>query len=383
MTPEGRCGLLRAAMLAILLTGCVSATPTGERGEAVPATLASAAPDADLAARFDAIMQRHAIPGAQLVHNHAGTAHEYDFGVMRAGDGRPVTPDTLFQAASLSKVVGAYIALRLVDQGRLDLDTPLWDYWPSPRTRDNPQARRVTARMVLNHTTGLENWQISPSNPAIDDTPLKSRFPAGERYAYSGEGFYLLQRTMEHITGQRLEALAKAEVFVPFDMPDSRYMSDPAIAARNASGHGRDGAARAGRVFGWENTAWTLVTSAREYDRFVQHALFRGKGLTAASHALMLATSSDADDRDVPVPVDPYVSWGLGVGLQTVAGHVRAWHWGDNPGFKAFFMLDLRSGDSVVLFTNSENGLASYKDVLRLFLGDGEYPAVDWARSQS
>lgn len=334
-------------------------------------------------AGFAAIMQQHGIPGAQLVHAYPGASREYDHGLMRAGSGRPVTSQTLFQAASLSKVVAAYIALKLVDRGRLDLDTPLWDYWPSPRTRDNPQARGITARMVLNHTTGLKNWQISPSNPAIDDTPLETLFAPGARFSYSGEGFYLLQRTLEHITGLRWDALARAEVFVPFDMPSSRFMTDPDVAGRIASGHERDGSARPDRVLAWENTAWTLITNAHDYSNFVQQGLYRGVGLAPSTHALMLAQSSDADDPDMPVAADPFVAWGLGLGLQRESERTRVWHWGDNPGFKAFFLLDSQSGESVVLFTNSEKGTDTYKEVLRLFLGEGEYPAVDWARSQS
>ncbi len=343
---------------------------------------ADAASDGNAEA-FAAIMQRHGIPGAQLVHVRDGHAEAFEYGVMRANATRPVAADTLFQAASLSKVVGAYITLRMVDRGVLELDRPLFEYWPSPRARDNPQARRITARMVLDHTTGLKNWEISPSNPAIDETPLQSLFDAGARYSYSGEGFYLLQRTLEHLTGKRWEQLAREEVFDVFDMPGSRYMTDPESATRNASGHRPDGSVMADRVFGWENTAWTLVTTAREYSTFLQRALYRGEGLTPASHALLKTPSSNADDHAVPVPVDPYIDWSLGVGLETVDGRVRLWHWGDNPGFKAFFMLDPESGESLVLLTNSENGLETHKDVLRLFLGEGEYPAVDWARSQS
>ncbi|WP_051464557.1 serine hydrolase domain-containing protein [Pseudoxanthomonas suwonensis] len=332
---------------------------------------------------FAAIMQRHGIPGAQLVHVRDGHAEAFEYGVMRADATRPVDADTLFQAASLSKVVGAYITLRMVDRGVLELDRPLFEYWPSPRASDNPQARRITARMVLDHTTGLKNWEISPSNPAIDETPLQSLFDAGARYSYSGEGFYLLQRTLEHLAVKRWEQLAREEVFDVFDMPGSRYMTDPESATRNASGHRPDGSVMADRVFGWENTAWTLVTTAREYSTFLQRALYRGEGLSPASHALLKTPSSNADDQAVPVPVDPYIDWSLGVGLETVDGRVRLWHWGDNPGFKAFFMLDPESGESLVLLTNSETGLETYKDVLRLFLGEGEYPAVDWARSQS
>ena len=83
------------------------------------------------------------------------------------------------------------------------------------------------------------------------------------------------------------------------------------------------------------------------------------------------------------MPVDPYIDWSLGVGLETVDGRTRLWHWGDNPGFKAFFALDPASGESLVLFTNSENGLSTYREMLQLFLGEGAYPLVEWARTQS
>lgn len=344
-------------------------------------TAARSSADARQAAAFAAIMREHAIAGAQLVHVRAGRHEEYDYG--RRGDGHPVDAGTLFQAASLSKVIAAYVTLRLVDAGHLDLDTPLWHYWPSPRSRDDARARTITARMVLTHTTGLPNWQISPSDPALDRTPLVTQFAPGSRYQYSGEGFYLLQKTLEHLSALDWDTLVRREVFDRFDMPSSHYVTAADQAGRLARGHDRNGRTRPLRTFPHANTAWTLVTCAGDYSRFVQGALYRGEGLSPALHALMLAEASDADDRALPSPADPYVSWGLGVGRQTVNGHTRVWHWGDNPGFKAFFMLDPASGESLVLLTNSENGLDTYKDVLRLFFGPGDWPAVDWARRQS
>lgn len=328
-------------------------------------------------------MQRHAIPGAQLIHSHDGVYDAYAYGVMSHRTSREVTDQTVFQAASLSKVVGAYITLRLVDQGSIDLDTPLWDYWHSNRTEDNAAARKITARMVLNHTTGLPNWQISPSYPAIDDTPLVSQFEPGKRFSYSGEGFYLLQRTLEHVTGLGWDALAQREVFARFDMPSSHYLTDPAFDARNAAGHEKDGSTRPDRVFAWENTAWTLVTNAHDYNHFIQSALYRGEGLEPSTRDMMFARSSDADDLSIPSAADPFIDWGLGVAIQSANGRKLVWHWGDNPGFKALFMLDPGTGESIVLFTNSENGLETYREVLELFLGEGDYPAIDWARAQS
>jgi len=333
-------------------------------------------------AAFAATMQAHAIPGAQLAYTRNGITQTYCHGVLGGSSTAQVDASTVFQTASLSKVVGAYIALRLVDAGTLDLDTPLWDYWPSERIKDNPLARQITARMALNHTSGLRNWQISPSNPAIDHTPLESLFDPGARFAYSGEGFYLLQRTLEHLTGLDWTALATREVFSRFDMPSSTYKADPAFTTRNATGHRKDGEPIPGLVTAWENTAWTLVSNVHDYNNFIQRALYRGEGLQPATHALLFTPSSDADDRSSPSAADPFISWSLGMGLQQADGRLLAWHWGDNPGFKAFFMLDPASGESLLLLTNSENGPSSYKPVLRQFMGEGSYPAVEWSSSQ-
>lgn len=342
--------------------------------------------DADAGVRlkkFGAAMQAHAIPGAQLIHSRQGMQQMYCHGVMSKTSAKRVTDTTVFQAASLSKVVAAYITLRFVDLGKIDLDTPLWTYWQSPRTKDNALARKITARMVLNHTTGLPNWQISPSNPAIDGTPLLNEFAPGERFQYSGEGFYLLQNTLEHLAGMRWEELAKREVFARFDMPSSSFHTLAAFDAFNSTGHEQDGTVRSARVFPRENTAWTLVTNAHDYNNFIQMALYKGEGLEPSTHEMMLARSSNADDASVPNPADPFIDWGLGVGLQSTEARKLVWHWGDNPGFKAFFALDPATGESIVLFTNSENGPSTYKEMLELFMGEGEYPAVDWASAHS
>lgn len=376
----------RNAILAIVLpflaTACVQHTNRNTDAATGDNAVASGAEAQARSVRFAEAMRAHGIPGAQLAYCRLGACETHIYGVMSNESKAPVTEQTIFQAASLSKVVGAYIALRLVDQGKLDLDAPLWSYWQSPRTNADEQARKITARMVLNHTTGLPNWQISPSDPAIDRTPLTSEFPAGARFQYSGEGFYLLQKTIEHITGTGWNALAEREVFSRFDMPSSSYLTDPAFDAVNAFGHEKDGTTRRARVFSWENTAWTLVTNAHDYGNFIQKALYRGEGLAPATHRMMFAESSDADDRSAPTPADAFVSWGLGVGLQTTPGRKLVWHWGDNPGFKAFFMLDPATGDSMILFTNSENGPSAYREMLETFLGKGEYPALDWVSAQ-
>lgn len=132
----------------------------------------------------------------------------------------------------------------------------------------------------------------------------------------------------------------------------------------------------------WENTAWTLSTTASDYQQFVQRALFAGQGLQPATHAAMLAPASNALDPRASTPADARIQWGLGVGLQREGSRRLAWHWGDNPGFKAFFALDRDSGQHLVLLTNSQNGPKAYQGLLQHFMGQGEYPALDWISAQ-
>jgi len=331
---------------------------------------------------FAHAVQEAGIPGAQLLQGKGSEVTLYCTGLKRSDGREAVDAQTVFQAASLSKVVGAYVALRLADAGIIDLDTPLWQYWPSPRLKDNLPAQAITARMVLSHTSGLPNWQISPADAAIDHTPLQSLFAPGQAFAYSGEGFYLLQRTLEHVTGKAWEQLAREQAFAPLGMASSHYLATPRFNSHKAYGHHADGTLERERVFAWENTAWTLSTTASDYHRFVQHALFEGQGLKAITHAALLAPASDAIDPRASTAADTRIAWGLGVGLQNDAGRRIVWHWGDNPGFKAFFALDRDSGQHVVLLTNSQNGPLAYRPLLQQLMGPGDYPALEWINAQ-
>jgi CubicO group peptidase (beta-lactamase class C family) len=376
------CLLCAVAVVSTVLAGPVQArAATASPTATIGCGTAADTHDAGYRA-FATAIQDAGIPGAQLLHGTADSATLYCVGVKRSDGNVAVDAQTVFQAASLSKVVGAYVALRLVDAGVLDLDTPLWQYWPSPRLQGNVPAQTITARMVLSHTSGLPNWQISPADPAIDQTPLESLFVPGQAFAYSGEGFYLLQRTLEHLTGKAWEELAREQAFAPLGMDSSHYLATPRFNVHKAYGHHADGLPERERVFSWENTAWTLSTTASDYHRFLTHGLFNGDGLTVATHAAMLSAASDAIDPRAQVAPDPRIAWGLGVGLQNDGGRRLVWHWGDNPGFKAFFALDRDRGQHLVLLSNSENGPATYRQLLQRFLGPGDYPALAWIDAQ-
>ncbi len=168
------------------------------------------------------LMKELHIPGASiaLVDNRK-LIWSRNFGIARVDQPVPVTDETLFEACSMTKPVFAYIALKLVEQGKLDLDRPLAEYLREPHIPNQEQRQRITARMVLSHTSGLPNWRKGEDEL---DGPLPVLFSPGSRFSYSGEGFYLLQRVVEHITGEPLEIYAGRTLLRPLGLKHTSFV---------------------------------------------------------------------------------------------------------------------------------------------------------------
>lgn len=261
------------------------------------------------------------------------------------------TSESIFEAASLSKPVFAYAVLKLVQQGKMDLDAPVLKYLPNgyahqsqPYLADSqidqvsdPRLQAVTIRMALNHTTGLPNWSGGPL--VFDGKP-------GEKWEYSGEGYVLLQRAVEAVTHENLDEFMAHQVFKPLGMTNSAYTRKAEFEKYITPGSNRDGASMKPWPFRVPVSAFTLYTSARDYGLFLA--------------ALLKDERSLRQIVESPVPVNPKLnlSWGLGWGLEQNRDDVVLWHWGNNPGYRAFVMASPRTGDGFVMFTNSDSGLA-------------------------
>ncbi|OON65647.1 hypothetical protein B0919_23505 [Hymenobacter sp. CRA2] len=328
--------------------------------------------------QLTALMQKANVPGLQLVYSRGTTVRSYYLGKRQNGTAQAVDARTTFQAASLSKVVLAYTALRLHDRGVINLDKPLLAYAPYPRLGTQPRAATITARMVLTHTTGLPNWADNPLGPSWKTSALPLKYAPDSCWNYSGEGFVWLQKTLEHLTGKSLQTLAQEEVFGPLKMPSSSFVWREAFGRNASYGHDQSGRATEIRQFQEPSAGFSLLTTASDYSRFVQ-ALVLGQGLKPATARLLTTAANPANRCGLgPTPTDPYIAWAYGVGLAATSAGPALWHWGDNGDFKAFFMAFPAQKASLVFFTNSANGLKLTDDLLRLFVGPGEYRAMQW-----
>lgn len=167
---------------------------------------AATGPLAGTLAALPAWMDLASVPGASwAVADAAGTISSGALGYARAVSVR-ATPDTLFEAASLSKVVLAVAVHDLVRDGLIDLDRPIAEH---VAFTDDAATRAITPRHLLSHSSGLFNWRDEAAEP------LTSAFTPGTRFRYSGEGFVLLGRLIEALTGLSAAQVVEARVLRP------------------------------------------------------------------------------------------------------------------------------------------------------------------------
>lgn len=312
------------------------------------------------------------IPGVSFAVLQAGAIASIQTVGHRSPDRvAAVDAATVFEAASLTKPLVSFIALQLVDEGRLSLTAPL-ESLCGPYVPGDPRAALITPAHVLTHTTGLPNI-------VTKERPLETYFTPGARFSYGSSAFAWLQRAMEKVTGQSLEDLARERVFERCGMDDSSLHWQDRFEANHAQGQEMDGTLVPKRRPAAAGASWSLHTTARDYARFVQLVL-HARGLTAEMHARWLTPAVRAtrgiDDVLAESPAEENdIAWGLGWGLEPSQGCF--FHWGHNPGFRAFVMGNPGTKDAVVWFANSARGLRLGRLVLPVLL-PGEHASMDW-----
>ena len=264
---------------------------------------------------------------------------------------QPPERTALFQAASLTKPLVAYVVLQLARAGQLDLRAPVSRYLPDGYAhRQRPFAgpaqqqsdlvsadtlARSPLATLLNHSAGLPNWTAGALAP---------QFTPGERWQYSGEGYLLLQAVVAAVAGRPFEAVVQTMAFGPLGLRDAHLRRTADIDGRVLPGFDARGQRRELRLVE-ANAAASLHTTADDHARLMAGWLAE-PGLVAQVLA-------------APVPVDPALglAWGLGWGIETADGGPCLWQWGNNPGFRAFATVSVTSGDGFVLLSNSERGM--------------------------
>ncbi len=318
------------------------------------------------------LMKQHHVPGVAIVGiENRQVAWERFYGVRRAGRPEPVNAQTVFEAASMSKLLMAYAALKLVEQGKLDLDRSLAEYLDQPYLPDEPRHRRITARMVLTHTTGFPNWR---TNGWQNGGPLPLLYDPGTRFTYSGEGFLYLQRVVEHITDTPIQSYLQNTLLGPLQMTNSSLVWQDRYTRQAAAGHDAQGKPMASRkLYHDANVAYSLYCTASDYAKVLLEMLAEDRSashsLSARSLDAMLSRTTVAEGRKPvarggPPSAEPKY-YGLGWAIDPTATGDRIHHSGSNgTGFRCYCEFDRRRGTGLVIMANAVNGAPLWEDIM-------------------
>ena len=331
-------------------------------------------------------MSKASVPGLSIaLIRDSNVVWSQGFGVKSTVTREPVTGDTIFEAASLSKPAFAYAALKLCDEGRLGLDTPLVEYLPEPLFPNDQRASKVTARMVLSHSSGLPHGRAQ-------GTPISLRFSPGERFAYSSIGIQYLQVVIERLTRLPLPDFMKARLLDPFGMKISNFGWIKSYEKEAAQGHGRDGGT------GLSGNGKYLGATAEEQEKFRNHnpefrypSASAGLYTTASDYASFMIEVINPSRRDEfhlseatvtemlkpQVKINDSISWGLGWGIERTQAGEAFWHWGDWGVFRNFAIASRRQKTGVVVLTNSFNGPRVYREIVEAAMSGGD-AALRW-----
>ncbi|MFN2385904.1 MAG: serine hydrolase [Thermoanaerobaculia bacterium] len=321
-------------------------------------------------------MTFHKTPGISVAVIHGGALEwARGYGVRQAGESEPVTPRTLFQAASISKPVAAAAALRLVQEGTLDLDEDVNRTLTSWRVSENEftKEKKVTLRGLLSHTAGLtvhgyEGYAAGEAVPTLaqildgakpaNSVPTRVDILPGSRWRYAGGGYSVMQQLLVDVTGKPFPELMRETVLRKLGMADSTYQQplNPKQRSQAASGHDERGVVIQGRWHTYpEMAAAGLWTTPSDLGRFAielqQSAAGRSNRLLSAEMARGMLTPGLGD-------------WGLGFGVKGKGRESRFSHSGSNEGFRATLIAYRETGQGAVVMTNSDNGAALVAEIL-------------------
>ena len=281
-----------------------------------------------------------------------------------------VTTKTGFNIGSISKTVTAWGVMKLVHEGKIDLDVPVENYltrWHLPESEfDSDQ---VTVRRLLSHTAGLSLPSVS-AELSFDNLPslvawlngnndglgrVEIILEPGTKWEYSGGGFGLLQLIIEEVTDQSFEDYMQVEVLDPLGMQNSSFKIDDKILSSSATPYDRFGEPTDFGFFTVQSAAG-LHTTLEDFIRFTFASLPGHEDHQKYNTVLPVKT---VEQMMEPAPNSAVGGWKYGLGYQTVhkdTSQVFIGHSGSNNGWEASFRLDPATNDGFIVLTNGSAG---------------------------
>jgi len=324
-------------------------------------------------------MKHYKVPGLSVaVIDKGEIAWAKGYGIKENGGSDPVTPETLFQAASISKPLTALGTLQLVEKGSLDLDSPINDKLLSWKVPENEfsEKEKVTLRHLLTHSAGLTvsgfpgyatseqiptPIQVLDGEKPANTPPVRIDMIPGSEWRYSGGGFVVMQLLVEDVSGRSFQEYMQATVLAAlgmnrstFEQPLPQEKADQAV-----SGHQVNGEVVQGKWHVYpELAAAGLWTTPSDLCRF---AIELQKSVAGGSNKVI------SQEMAVKMLAPGIGNWGLGVGLgASMENEKRSFsHGGGNKGFVCMLFAFVNKGQGAAIMTNSDGGNELVFEILR------------------
>jgi len=322
-------------------------------------------------------MELYKVPGVSIaVINDFEIEWAKGYGVKEMGGDNPVTPKTIFQAASISKPVAAYAALYFVEKGLLDLDEDVNRKLISWKVPENEftSAKKVTLCGIMTHSAGLTVHgfggyaqgkqiptliQILDGEKPANSDPIRVDVEPGTKSRYSGGGFTVMQQLMIDVSGKAFPEIMQETVLDKIGMVNSTYEQPlpKLLEAQAARAHRINGNMIKGRWHMYpEMAAAGLWTTPTDLCRFALEIMLSKKGKSNKVLSQKMAQE---------MLTVQYESMGLGLPLWHEGKDFRFMHGGSNAGFKCILVAYPERGQGAAIMTNGDQGSNLYQEILR------------------
>lgn len=313
------------------------------------------------------------------------------FGVKNRETGEQFTDSTVSYAASLTKPLFSYLFLKLVDKGVFELDKPVYTYLKNPvaayeKWKDldkEPDFKRITARMLLSHSSGLPVLRYLYG----DSNTLTLVNKPGKALYYSNEGMNLLGFIVEERTGKDLQSLCKEYIYDPLGMKHTAMVWQKEFNTDFAVGHDKDGKVLGAQKRTSPRAAGSMVTTPTDYSLFISDVLSK-KGLSGKLYNEMFSPQIKVTSRRGFGPLRDslttksefsqiQLAWGLGWGLFKTPYGKAFFHGGHTEGWQNYCVTYPDKDISVILLSNSDNFELAAGSILETAIGD-TYSPLRW-----
>lgn len=338
------------------------------------------------------VMRQYGVPGACIALLRDGElVWSGAYGYLDLENDREMTVDAIYRVESISKSLTAWGILRLVEEGRLDLDAPVQDYLTSLALPESEySADGVTARRLLSHNSGLPLGRIDLQYPPQSQIPslretltqeARMISEPGSGFSYANTGFDLLELVIEDVTGRDFADFMADEIMLPLGMQDSSFDWNETINPRIPTGYDLKGKAVQLYVTPTKGSGGLFAT-VEDIARFAIAEMDRADGgslVVLSRGSIDLLHQPQVEVQDVYGLVSDY--YGFGHFIENLPDGQRAvWHGGQGNGWMAHFHLVPESGDGIVILTNSQRSWPVFAQVLRAWARWSGFKTVKMGR---